>query len=103
MGARPQRGWTSRWCLPLVQVPGLVRDPQGYTSRMFVAPRWELALNGAGAPDAACLWYMWRSVQKHPEVSLHFHLVTSTTVIFMFVLQRLRNNVPAEAVCGNYL
>jgi hypothetical protein len=24
---------------------------------MPVAQRWELALNGAGAPGAACLWY----------------------------------------------
>ena len=59
-----------------LEFPGPARDPQVHTSRMFAARRWELALNGAGAPGAACLWYMWRSVQKQREVTLHFHWVT---------------------------
>ena len=39
------------------EFPGPARDPQVRPSRMPVAPRWELALNGAGAPGGACLWY----------------------------------------------
>ena len=40
-----------------LEFPGPARDPQLRPSRMPVAPRWELDLNGAGPPGGACLWY----------------------------------------------
>jgi hypothetical protein len=53
------------------EFPGPARDPQVRTSRMPVALRWELALNGAGAPGAACLWYS----SQAPPVTHRFTLV----------------------------
>ena len=54
-----------------LEFPGPARDPQGHTNRMPVAQRWELALNGAGAPGAACLWYS----SQAPPVTHRFTLV----------------------------
>ena len=85
MGARPKRGWSSRCCLLLVHVA--IRPKTARGKSPFSLSNVKKTVNTT-----------YNEVGGVPELSAGAPV---SCLVFMFVLQRSPNKVPAETVCGS--
>ena len=85
MGARPKRGWSSRCCLLLVHVAIRPKTARG---------KFPFSLNNVNKTVNTT----YNEVGGVPEFSAGTPV---SCLVFMFVLQRSPNKVPAETVCGS--